>query len=243
VDVTEDFYSGQIANINQSQCTRCGKCINICRFDAISLRNKQYIIDPLSCEGCGYCARICPTKAIVNRERLAGQWYISNIKTGSLMVHAKLGIGADNSGKLVAKVKDEAKEIALEERREIVLIDGPPGVGCPVLSSLSGSNYVVLVTEPTVSGLHDLKRVYDLVKKFRIKAGCIINKADVNPAKTAEIKQFLTRENIAHISDLPYDENFTKAMTQGKTIVEFDNGQLKDTLTDSWNKIKQLVND
>lgn len=243
VDVTEDFYSGQITNINQSQCTRCGKCINICRFDAISLRNKQYIIDPLSCEGCGYCARICPTKAIVNRERLAGQWYISNIKTGSLMVHAKLGIGADNSGKLVAKVKDEAKEIALEERREIVLIDGPPGVGCPVLSSLSGSNYVVLVTEPTVSGLHDLKRVYDLVKKFRIKAGCIINKADVNPAKTAEIKQFLTRENIAHISDLPYDENFTKAMTQGKTIVEFDNGQLKDTLTDSWNKIKQLVND
>ncbi|HPG34068.1 MAG TPA: ATP-binding protein [Lentimicrobium sp.] len=243
VDVTEDFYSGQIANINQSQCTRCGKCINICRFDAISLRNKQYIIDPLSCEGCGYCARICPMKAIVNRERLAGQWYISNIKTGSLMVHAKLGIGADNSGKLVAKVKDEAKEIALEERREIVLIDGPPGVGCPVLSSLSGSNYVVLVTEPTVSGLHDLKRVYDLVKKFRIKAGCIINKADVNPAKTAEIKQFLTRENIAHISDLPYDENFTKAMTQGKTIVEFDNGQLKNTLTDSWNKIKQLVND
>ncbi|MCO5266509.1 MAG: ATP-binding protein [Lentimicrobium sp.] len=243
VDVTEDFYSGQIANINQSQCTRCGKCINICRFDAISLRNKQYIIDPLSCEGCGYCARICPTKAIVNRERLAGQWYISNIKTGSLMVHAKLGIGADNSGKLVAKVKDEAKEIALEERREIVLIDGPPGVGCPVLSSLSGANFVVLVTEPTVSGLHDLKRVYDLVKKFRIKAGCIINKADVNPAKTAEIKQFLTRENIAHISDLPYDENFTKAMTQGKTIVEFDNGQLKNTLTDSWNKIKQLVND
>lgn len=243
VDVTEDFYSGQIANINQSQCTRCGKCMNICRFDAISLRNKQYIIDPLSCEGCGYCARICPTKAIVNRERLAGQWYISNIKTGSLMVHAKLGIGADNSGKLVAKVKDEAKEIALEERREMVLIDGPPGVGCPVLSSLSGSNYVVLVTEPTVSGLHDLKRVYDLVKKFRIKAGCIINKADVNPAKTAEIKQFLTRENIAHISDLPYDENFTKAMTQGKTIVEFDNGQLKNTLTDSWNKIKQLVND
>lgn len=159
------------------------------------------------------------------------------------MVHAKLGIGADNSGKLVAKVKDEAKEIALEERREIVLIDGPPGVGCPVLSSLSGSNYVVLVTEPTVSGLHDLKRVYDLVKKFRIKAGCIINKADVNPAKTAEIKQFLTRENIAHISDLPYDENFTKAMTQGKTIVEFDNEQLKNTLTDSWNKIKQLVND
>lgn len=243
VDVTEDFYSGQIANINQSQCTRCGKCMNICRFDAISLRNKQFIIDPLSCEGCGYCARICPTKAIVNKERLAGQWFISNIKTGSLMVHAKLGIGADNSGKLVAKVKDEAKEIALEERREMVLIDGPPGVGCPVLSSLSGSNYVVLVTEPTVSGLHDLKRVYDLVKKFRIKAGCIINKADVNTAKTAEIKQFLIRENIAHISDLPYDENFTKAMTQGKTIVEFDNGQLKDTLTESWNKIKQLVND
>ena len=158
------------------------------------------------------------------------------------MVHARLGIGADNSGKLVAKVKNEAKEIALEERVNYVIVDGSPGVGCPVVSSLSGANFVVLVTEPSVSGLHDLKRVYELVKKFNIKAGCIINKADVNPGKCAEIIQFLKEEDIVHLANLPYDENFTKAMIQGQTIVEFDQGQLKEMLADSWEQIKQLVN-
>jgi len=238
---SEDFYSGEIAYIDQSNCIRCGKCVEVCRFDAITVTNMQYIVDPLSCEGCGYCARICPARAIVNNERLAGKWFISNIKTGSLMVHARLGIGADNSGRLVAKVKNEAKEIALEERKDFILVDGSPGIGCPVVSSLSGANFVVLVTEPSVSGLHDLKRVYELVKKFNIKAGCIINKADINLVKCTEIEQFLKEEGIVHLADLPYDENFTKAMTQGQTIVEFDHGLLKDLLTESWEKIKQLV--
>jgi MinD superfamily P-loop ATPase len=240
-DFSEDFYSGELAYIDQSSCIRCEKCVQVCRFDAITITNMQYIVNPLSCEGCGYCARICPARAIVNNERLAGKWFISNIKTGSLMVHARLGIGADNSGKLVAKVKNEAKEIALEERKDFILVDGSPGIGCPVVSSLSGANFVVLVTEPSVSGLHDLKRVYELVKKFSIKAGCIINKADINLVKCAEIKQFLKEEGIVHLADLPYDENFTKAMTQGQTIVEFDTGLLKDLLTESWEKVKQLV--
>ncbi len=240
-DFSEDFYSGETAYIDQSNCIRCGKCAEVCRFGAIQDKNKLFIVDPLSCEGCGYCARICPTNTIVNKERLAGKWFISNIKTGSIMVHARLGIGADNSGKLVAKVKDEAKEIALEERKDFILVDGSPGVGCPVVSSLSGANFVVLVTEPSVSGLHDLKRVYELVKKFNIKAGCIINKADINPVKCAEIKLFLEEEDILHLTDLPYDENFTNAMTEGLTIVEFDHGLLKALLTDSWEKIKQVV--
>lgn len=237
-DFSEDFYSGELAYIDQSNCIRCGKCVQVCRFDAITVTNMQYIVNPLSCEGCGYCARICPARAIVNNERLAGKWFISNIKTGSLMVHARLGIGADNSGKLVAKVKNEAKEIALEERKNFILVDGSPGIGCPVVSSLSGANFAVLVTEPSVSGLHDLKRVYELVKKFNIKAGCIINKADINLVKCAEIEQFLKEEGIVHLADLPYDENFTNAMTQGQTIVEFDNGLLKNLLTESWEKIK-----
>ena len=158
------------------------------------------------------------------------------------MVHARLGIGADNSGKLVAKVKNKAKEIAMEERKNFILVDGSPGIGCPVVSSLSGANFVVLVTEPSISGLHDLKRVYELVKKFNIKAGCIINKADVNPWKCAEIIQFLKEENIVHLADLPYDENFTKTMIQGQTIVEFDHGVLKELLAESWEQIKRIVN-
>jgi len=240
-DFSEDFYSGELATIDINSCIRCNKCAQVCRFGAISIRNMQYVIDPLSCEGCGYCARVCPTEAITNKNRLAGKWYISNIKTGSIMVHARLGIGADNSGKLVAKVKNEARDIAFEERKDIILVDGSPGVGCPVVSSLSGANFVVLVTEPSVSGLHDLKRVYELVKKFNIKAACIINKSDVNPKKRDEIVGFLAEENIVHLADLPYDENFTRAMTQGQTIVEYDKNRIKPLLTASWERIKQLV--
>ena len=240
--VSEDFYSGEIAFINQDNCTQCGICKDVCRFDAISVVNGEYIIDPLDCEGCGYCARVCPTETIINNDLLSGKLFISTIKTGGQMVHARLGIGSDNSGKLVAKVKDEAKEIALKEHKDYILVDGSPGVGCPVVSSLSGADFVVLVTEPTVSGLHDLKRVYKLVKKFNIKAGCIINKADINKEKKADIKQFLNDEGIEHLIDLPYDESFTKAMTIGQTIVEFNQNTLTIPLKETWGKIKQLTN-
>ena len=241
-EIAEDFYSGQVAFIDQTNCTNCGLCQDVCRFDAISVHNEQYIISPLDCEGCGYCARVCPTETIINKDLLVGQLFVSNVKTGSQMVHARLGIGADNSGKLVAKVKDEAKAIALKLQKDYILVDGSPGVGCPVISSLSGANFVVLVTEPSISGLHDLKRVYQLVKKFNLKAGCIINKADVNVEKQAEIKQFLVDEGIEHIVDLPYDEDFTKAMTLGQTIVEYDNPNLTTLLEQAWEKIKQLTN-
>lgn len=240
--VSEDFYSGEVAYINQENCTQCGLCKDVCRFDAISVQNGEHIVNPLNCEGCGYCARICPTETIINKDLLSGKLFISTIKTGAQMVHARLGIGSDNSGKLVAKVKDEAKAIALKEHKDYILVDGSPGVGCPVVSSLSGANFVVLVTEPTVSGLHDLKRVYELVKKFNIKAGCIINKADINMEKQTEIKQFLNVEGIEHIIDLPYDESFTKAMTLGQTIVEYNSNNLTTPLNEAWKKIKQLTN-
>lgn len=238
----DDFFSGELAYIEQSNCIRCGLCKEVCRFDAVSVTDGKYTIVPLDCEGCGYCARVCPTETIINKTLLAGKWYISNIKTGSIMVHARLEIGADNSGKLVAKVKDEAKGIAMEERKDYILVDGSPGVGCPVVSSLSGANFVVLVTEPTVSGLHDLKRVHQLVKKFNIRSGCIINKADINPGVSKDIRQFLEEEDIAHLGDLPYNEDFTKAMTQGQTIVEYEEDNLTPLLKESWEKIKILTN-
>lgn len=240
-DYTEDFYSGKVAYINQNNCIQCGRCAYVCRFGAIPFSNRAYKIDSFSCEGCGYCARICPVDAITNKERLAGEWYISNIKTGSKMVHARLKIGADNSGKLVAKVKNEAKELAHEERASFIIVDGSPGIGCPVVSSLSGANFVVLVVEPSVSGVHDLKRVYQVVKKFHINAGCIINKADVNREKYFEIIDFLKEEQIVHLADLPYNENFTKAMVLGQTIVEFDQSSIKETLVECWEKIKDIV--
>jgi MinD superfamily P-loop ATPase len=237
---SEDFYSGLLAEIDQAKCIKCGKCSQVCRWDSIPVIDNKYIVQPLDCEGCGYCALVCPTDAISMNEQNVGKWFVSNVKTGTKMVHAKLGIGAENSGKLVAKVKNEAKAIAEKEGKEIIIVDGSPGIGCPVVSSLSGASYVVLVTEPSVSGIHDLKRVHELVKRFGIKAGCIINKADINSNKTKEIHTFLKEENIELINEIPYDENFTKAMTMGKTIVEFDNGNIKQILEDSWKIIKAI---
>jgi MinD superfamily P-loop ATPase len=239
---TEDFYSGELAVINQETCTQCGICADVCRFDAIPVIKGKYIVDELSCEGCGYCARVCPAGAITNVDLKVGQWFVSNVKTNTLMVHAKLGIGADNSGKLVTQVKNEAKRLAKEHNKDYILIDGSPGVGCPVVSSLSGAHLVVLVTEPTVSALHDLKRVYQLVKKFQIKATCIINKWDINKKISDEIKEYLKKEEILHIADLPYEESFTKAMVEGKSVVEIGDSKVAEILKNSWEKIQQIVN-
>jgi MinD superfamily P-loop ATPase len=237
----EDFYSGVLAVIDPAVCTGCGKCVEICRYGAIDLRGGIYSVLPLDCEGCGYCARICPAGAISMPEQNVGKWYRSSIKTGGTMVHAKLGIGAENSGKLVAKVKNEAKRIAEAEGKEIVLVDGSPGIGCPVVSSLSGADFVVLVTEPTLSGLHDLKRVYELVRKFGIRAGAVINKADLNREVAAELKRFLGEEGIVHLADLPYDETFTEAMVMGRTIVEYREGVLKEKVSECWRSLIEIV--
>lgn len=156
------------------------------------------------------------------------------------MVHARLDIAAENSGKLVAKVKSEAQLQANNQSKAFVIVDGSPGIGCPVVSSLSGANYVVLVTEPTVSGLHDLERIYGVIKRFRIKAGCIINKHDINPQKTEEILEFLKSEGIVHLASIPYDIAFTESMTQAQTIVE-TNSLVKNTLIETWSRIKTEI--
>jgi len=237
--ISEEFYSGELAIINQTKCIQCGKCKDICRFKAISFTNDKYVIKPIYCEGCGYCEKICSSEAIRMETQMIGHCYISTTKVNNQMVHASLGIGAENSGKLVAKVKKEANRIARQSNKEFLIIDGSPGIGCPVISSLSGANFVVLITEPSVAGIHDLKRVYEVVKKFKIKAGCIINKYDVNTEISQEIIDYLSSENIIHISNIPYNENFTKAMVNGKTIIEFDQNHLKKSLIESWEKIKK----
>ncbi|HUW69783.1 MAG TPA: ATP-binding protein [bacterium] len=237
----EDFFSGETAVIDPDACISCGRCYQACRFGAIHGAGNVYAVDPLSCEGCGYCARICPTKAITNHPKKAGVWYSSRTRLGFAMIHAALGIGSENSGKLVAHVKKQARVAALDQGKNYILVDGSPGIGCPVVSSLSGADYVVLVTEPTVSGIHDLKRVYELVKKFNIPAGCIINKADINAEMTATIRRFLETERIDSLAELPYDEAVTKAMVAGLTIVEYDTGRLRDTLRDAWAQARLRV--
>ena len=238
----EDFYSGEVALINENLCKNCGKCETVCRFDAINLINGQYKIDPISCEGCHYCSHICKANAIDMITQKAGDIFTSDIKNSAKMVHAKLGFGAENSGKLVAKVKQNAKIMALKNNKKYVITDGSPGIGCPVISSLSGANLVVLVTESSVSGLHDLQRVQKLVKTFSLKAVCIINKYDLNENMSQQIENFLKKEDIKLVGKLPYDETFTKALAKAQTIIEYDeNSKLSNLIKDSWIKIKEEV--
>lgn len=239
--IKEDFYSGELAVIDQNICTGCNICYDTCRFSAIVKGRDSCSVERISCEGCGYCARVCPEKAISMVEQKAGEFYISLTRFGTTMVHAKLGIGAENSGKLVAKVKKEARSIAAEKDIELVIVDGSPGIGCPVVSSLSGADFVLLVTEPTVSGLHDLKRVFKLVKKFGIEAGCIINKSDLNPDVAKEIAEFMEEEKIIPLGSIPYDESFTKALVKGTTIMEVENSVSAKQITESWQKIKEIL--
>jgi len=240
--VAEEFYSGELAVIDQELCTVCGDCAAVCRYDAIPVIDGRYVVDALACEGCGYCARICPTEAITNIAQNVGHWYRSKIRTGATMVHARLNIGADNSGKLVAKVKNEAKEEAKRTGKNLVLVDGSPGVGCPVVSSLSGASFVVLVTEPSVSGLHDLRRVHELVKMFGLPSGCIVNKSDLNREVLDDLRQFMDEEGIVPLAEIPYNEKFTEAITAGRTIVEHD-ADLAKIVSDCFQKIMKQVKD
>jgi len=237
-----DFMSGELAVIDDSLCTNCGACYDVCRFDAINVVDEQHRIDDISCEGCHYCSRVCPTGAITMQIQKAGDIFVSDIKNHTQMVHAKLGFAAENSGKLVAKVKQEAKILALKSDKEFVITDGSPGIGCPVISSLSGASLVVLVTEATVSGLHDLQRVVKLVKTFNLEAVCIINKYDLNEEMADNIGTFLEEENIKLIGKLPYNEMFTKALAVAKPIVEYDeDSPLSTLIKESWEEIKTII--
>ncbi len=237
------FLSGEKAQLDQNGCDQCGLCQAACRFEAIELRAEQYTINALDCEGCGYCARVCPTGAISMVEQKAGDWYRSTTRFGGAMVHARLGIAAENSGKLVSLVKNEARKLAQRKGLETILVDGSPGIGCPVISSLSGADLAILVTEPTISGFHDLKRVRRLVEKFHIRIGCIINKFDLNPEITDQIQDWLDRESISLVARLPYSDVFTEAMTRGQTAIEYSNGTLSQSIRNSWDAILQLNNE
>lgn len=236
----EDFYSGYLAHIDQDKCIRCNKCRKVCAFDAVLFEQDQFQIDELSCEGCGYCSYVCPSQAISMRSALSGKTYISETRFHNTLVHAELAIGADNSGKLVTRVKDMAKEITNEKGAEYLLIDGTPGIGCPVTASVTGADYVVVVTESTKSGLHDLKRVHELVRNFSIPMGVIINKADLNEEVTLEIKSFLNEQSIPLLADFNYEPKFVKALTQGITVTEYDEA-LKGLLTGLWKSIEEEV--
>jgi len=217
----EVFEGAFIAEIHPEKCTNCGICEEHCHFDSIHQdKSGQYYVNPLQCEGCRLCERVCPSQSITSERSKNNYWYVSNTRFGK-MVHAKMGAGEENSGKLVTQVRNKAKAIAKETNAQYIINDGPPGIGCPVISSLSGSQEVLLVIEPSKSGLHDIKRLIALVRDFNIPMKAIINKADINPMITAEIESYLSLENIPLIEKLAFNHDFVHAMVDEKTIVEY----------------------
>lgn len=235
----EEFYSGVEAEIDPAGCDGCGTCAEMCRFEAISPRDDgTYWVDPLRCEGCSVCAHFCPTETISLKQPHCGRWHISETRVGP-MVHAQLFPGQENSGKLVALLRQEARELAEEKGIGLILSDGPPGVGCPVISSLSGTHLAVGVTEPTLSGLHDLKRVLELCRHFKVPTMVVINKYDLNPEVSDQIEEFCRGEGIPLAGRIPFDPAFGEAIVQGKTAGEWLPPDKRRPLEDVWQAVRQ----
>ena len=233
-----DFYSGHTARVNPDLCTECGLCRDLCRWDCIS---QSYEIDPIGCEGCGVCVHFCPAGAIEFPESLCGEWFISDTRYGS-MVHARLGIAEENSGKLVTLVRREAKQLAEKKNLDLILTDGPPGVGCPVIASIGGASTVLIVTEPTASGQHDMQRVAQLARHFKVPAMMCINKWDLNPDITLALERFAENNGIACLGRIPFDPAFTEAMVQGQNVIEYGNGsKTNQKLREIWRDIERLL--
>lgn len=228
----QEFWSGQVALIDEDKCTQCGLCEDICRFEAIH----DFKVDPTSCEGCGFCYNVCPDEAIEMRDCLSGHWFISQTRYGPL-VHAKLGIAEENSGKLVALVRQNAKLICEKEGLEHIITDGPPGIGCPVISSLSGANLALLVTEPTLSGIHDLERVLGVCHHFGVPALVCVNKYDINEENTRHIEKFCNSQGVEMASKIPLDNVVTEALIRNLPVVEYSHNGVSREIERLWENI------
>jgi MinD superfamily P-loop ATPase len=234
----QPFKGSKLAAIDSSKCTKCGLCRKSCRFDAIS---DKLTVDSIACEGCGVCALICPATAITLKERVSGNAYISTIPQG-FMSHALLNPGEGNSGKLVTLVRQNAKNIAITKKLDAVIIDGSPGIGCPVIASISGVDAALVVTEPTLSGIHDLKRVLGLLNHFKVKPFVCINMHDINSNVTGQIQEFCRSNSVEVLGLLPYDKEVTEAMVNGKTIVEYSpESKVSMEIKHMWTKIAKIL--
>jgi MinD superfamily P-loop ATPase len=226
-----DFMGGSKAVINMELCTSCNTCRDLCRFDAIS---EQFQVDTIRCEGCGVCVDFCPVTAIEFPVQRCGEWYLSDTRFGP-MVHARLGIAEENSGKLVSLVRKEARQLAEKKRgANLIITDGPPGIGCPVIASIGGATVLVIVVEPTVSGIHDMERVVDLAAHFKVPGMVCVNKFDLNVEMTETIEELARSRNIAVLGRVSFDPSFTRSMVEGKTLFEYGEP------TATWQQVRDI---
>lgn len=228
----ETFTRGHVAQIQEPGCTQCGLCETLCRFDAIN----GFKVDPLSCEGCGVCVEFCPAKAIGFPKQECGEWFVSATRCGE-MVHARMTPGAENSGKLVSLVRREARKIADQQHSDYLLVDGPPGIGCPVIASITGADAVLVVAEPTLSGEHDLKRVLELAAHFEIPAMVCVNKWDINHIMAERIETLVLSRGAKPVGRIPYDTAVTHAQINERSLVEDSTGRAASAIRKTWSTV------
>jgi MinD superfamily P-loop ATPase len=234
----EEFKGLKVAVMDKTLCTECGTCEETCRFNVIALtEDSGYAVNPARCEGCGACVFTCPQEALTLKERVSGYSFISKTKYGT-MAHAELNIAEEASGKLVTVVRNNAQQVAEKESCELILIDGAPGIGCPVIASLTGVDLALIVTEPTMSGLHDLERILGVTRHFGIGSVVCINKYDINEENSKRITEFCRQRGIEVVGNIPYDAVVTEAMVAGKPVVEFSEGMVSVAIKEVWNGIK-----
>ena len=232
-----EFRAGFEARIRPEDCTSCGRCLELCHFDAIS---PDYVVNPTACEGCGVCLEVCPEAAVDFVEKVAGEWYLSRTRVGP-MAHALLRPGEENSGKLVAIVRKAAQALAVEEDLSLILVDGPPGIGCPVISSVTGAAATLIVAEPTLTGIQGFARAADLAAHFGVPAALAVNKYDINADNTAALAREAERRDIPVVGRVPYDGAFTAAQRERKTVVERGEGPAADAVAEIWTALLEFL--
>jgi len=236
------FYAGKLARIDQATCIQCGQCEQVCRYEAVSEQAGAYRIDPVACEGCAACFYVCPSEAIQMEDTLSGHWFRSQTRFGELF-HARLNAGAENSGKMVSTLRQEALLAAHDGGADWVIIDGAPGIGCPVIAAVTGASYALVVSEPTVSGAHDLERALQICGHFRVPAAVCINKADINPDTTRAIAAHCGDLGVPVLARIVYDEVVIAAMEQGRAVTELGDNVVSGALRTLWRALEaQLAN-
>ena len=243
----KNFIGGSKARIKPGHCTACGKCEELCRFDAIYYDgpgngkvDKTFRVDPLACEGCGVCAYYCAEEAIEFGPVVAGQWFVSDTRFGP-MVHARLGAGAENSGKLVTLIRQAADQIARQHDLDMVLCDGSPGIGCPVIASLTGASLALVVVEPTASGLHDFRRVAELLGKLGVPGLMMVNKADLNSEMTGRLEKLAREVGVSPVGRVPYDPAVTGAQIARRTVIEASDGPAAEAICTVWEEVQHRL--
>jgi len=240
------FIGGRKAEIIPEVCNECGLCTEYCRFEAITEQDKtsknnliQYAIDEYACEGCGVCALFCPVQAIKMKDNISGEWFLTETKYGPLL-HARLGIAQANSGKLVSLLRKKAQELAADNNKQII-IDGPPGIGCPVIASLTGTHYALIITEPTLSAIHDMERLLELTRHFGIKTGICVNKFDINKNLAARIEHIAAGKGLKVLARIPYDSTFTQAQIKGVPYTEYTRNGISKHIVRLWQNLKEEI--